>query len=66
MSPQSVFRYPVAPCAEAAAAARRQVVRAFVLRPRMLSQLEVPGATQNGTPASANTAQRSSKGYQSS
>ena len=66
MSPQSVLRYPTPPCASAAAAASRHVVRALVMRPRMLDQLEVPGATQNGTPSPASAAQRSSNGCQSS
>ena len=65
-SPQSVMRNPAAPWARAASTVFRQLVRAFVSRPRMLSQLDVPGATQNGTSAAANAAQRISKGYQSS
>ena len=52
MSPQSVTRSPPAPWAAPAAAAGLMFSIMLSTRPEIDIQLEVPGHTQNGTPAS--------------
>ena len=49
-SPQSVLRMPAPPCSIAASTAAEQLPTMFVNRPRIESQLDVPGQSQNGSP----------------